>query len=87
MVPRNLEGAGMAYPAVHQGNLEDGNRGEDRAYREEGMAWEDAVAKEVPLENRRSGKLNRSSKVEYVLGGIMPIPRPAGAPRPGPNGS
>ena len=39
----------MAYLAVHQENLEDGNRGEDRAYREEQMAWEGAVAKEVPL--------------------------------------
>lgn len=49
MVLRSLEGAGMAYLAVHQENLEDGNRGEDRAYREEQMAWEGAVAKEVPL--------------------------------------
>lgn len=40
----------MAYPEVHQGNLEDGNQGEVRAYREVGMASEDAVAKGVPLE-------------------------------------
>jgi len=57
------------------------------------MPWADVQVKGDPLESRAesviSDNVSDQCSVQKLdaLGGIMPMPRPAGIPRPGPIGS
>ena len=72
---------------MHQvGSLEAGSREEDRACQGEGRGLEAVPSAEHPLQGDEVHE-NNDFKEKNALGGIIPMPRPAGIPRPGPTGS
>ena len=84
----------MAYQGDHldlRGSLAGGNQEEaHRAYRvaQTASAVLQSRLDRLQMNERRSLHQIPSDGIGADLpGGIMPIPRPAGAPRPGPNGS
>ena len=90
VVHRTQEAGGKAHPV---GILGDGSQEVDLAFLVEQMASGVSQRQVDPLSQTKrmqvSNDHSRSKvlRVLYVPGGIIPIPRPAGIPRPGPAGS